>query len=417
MLKGWEEKSIGKLGTFSKGSGVSRADSNSGKLPCIRYGEIYTTHNDYIKDFTSFISSEVAQTAKVLKRGDLLFTGSGETKEEIGKCVAFIDDFEAYAGGDIIILTPSGEVDPLFMGFMLNTPDVVKQKASKGQGDAVVHITAKALSDVTVLLPSLPAQRAIAAALSDADAYIAALEKLIAKKRNIKQGAMQELLTGKRRLPGFSGEWVEKPLSRVLKVGHGKSQHEIEIAGGKYPILATGGEIGKTNAFLYDQPSVLIGRKGTIDKPQFMDTPFWSIDTLFYTIIGESASPKYLYYLFCTIEWANLNEASGVPSLSAGIIEKLEVYLPSDKNEQAAIAEVLSDMDAEIDALAAKLNKARRIKSGMMSELLTGKIRLVENGKDHKVVVYELPEAAPFLKAAEPAAKDYNRKMGDAQSG
>jgi len=228
---------------------------------------------------------------------------------------------------------------------------------------------------LTALPPNTVEQTAIAAALSDTDGYISTLEKLIAKKKAVKQGAMQELLTGKRLLPGCSGEWKEKILREVLKVGHGKRQNEIEIEGGRYPILATGGVIGHTNTFLYDKPSVLIGRKGTIDKPQYMDTPFWTIDTLFYTIINDDTNPKYLYYLFCTIDWGRLNEASGVPSLSASVIEKLQVVLP-DEAEQTAIAAVLSDMDAEIDALTAKLNKAKHIKQGMMSELLTGRIRL-----------------------------------------
>src|SRR5438270_773443 len=79
---------LGEIGTFLKGSGVTKSQALSGQLPCVRYGEIYTHHNDYIKNFHSFISHEVALTATLLKRGDILFAGSGETKEEIGKCVA-----------------------------------------------------------------------------------------------------------------------------------------------------------------------------------------------------------------------------------------------------------------------------------------------------------------------------------------
>jgi type I restriction enzyme S subunit len=263
-----------------------------------------------------------------------------------------------------------------YYSFSNNFLSEVEKYTAKSSVDSVRR---NMIANMEILLPPLPEQRLIATALSDADAYIAALEKLLTKKRAIKQGAMQELLTGKRRLPGFSGEWEEKALGEALKVGHGKSQREIEIEGGGYPILATGGEIGRTNTFLYDKASVLIGRKGTIDKPQYMDTPFWTIDTLFYTIISDSANPKYLYYLFCTIDWGRLNEASGVPSLSASVIEKLQFVLP-DKTEQTAIAAVLSDMDAEIDVLTAKLNKAKRIKQGMAQELLTGRIRLITGG-------------------------------------
>ena len=188
---------------------------------------------------------------------------------------------------------------------------------------------------------------------------------------------MQELLTGKRRLPGFTEAWKQYSLSEVLVVRYGQSQHEIEHPTGNYPILATGGVIGRTNQFLCSGPSVLIGRKGTIDKPQFMEIPFWTIDTLFYTTIKSGFDAKFIYYIFCIIHWANLNEATGVPSLSAKMIEKVKVILPSYK-EQVAIKTILSDMDNEIDELEKKLTKYRCLKQGMMSELLTGHIRLTE---------------------------------------
>ena len=224
--------------------------------------------------------------------------------------------------------------------------------------------------------PSLAEQEAIAEALSDADALIESLEQLLAKKRQIKQGAMQELLTGKKRLPGFSGEWGVKRLGEVLTIAHGRSQHDVADRNGIYPILATGGQIGTANRFLYDKPSVLIGRKGTIDQPQFMDTPFWTVDTLFYSVIHESNNAKFLFYRFCLIDWKQHNEASGVPSLNARTIERIEISTP-EQAEQTAIAVMLSDMDAELAALEAKLAKARQIKQGMMQELLTGRIRLV----------------------------------------
>ncbi len=198
----WETKRLGELGSFFKGSGVKKDESQSGSLPCIRYGEIYTRHNDYIKEFHSFISKQVAATACLIKKGDLLFAGSGETKEEIGKCVAFVDDCEAYAGGDIVILRPQA-VDSLFLGYSLNTPSIARQKSSRGQGDAVVHIGSAALSNVILNLPPLPEQTAIATVLSDMDVELTALEQRLDKTRALKQGMMQELLTGRTRLrPG-----------------------------------------------------------------------------------------------------------------------------------------------------------------------------------------------------------------------
>lgn len=195
----WESKSLGELGVFLKGSGVARDQAQSGSLPCVRYGEIYTTHHEYVRNFTSWISADVAATATAARKGDVLFAGSGETKAEIGKCVALVDDITAYAGGDIVIFRPS-DTDPLFLGYALNTPQVNRQKASRGQGDAVVHISATALAEVLVDLPSIDEQIAIAGILFDMDAELGALETSLAKSRRLKQGLMQELLTGRVRL-------------------------------------------------------------------------------------------------------------------------------------------------------------------------------------------------------------------------
>lgn len=241
---------------------------------------------------------------------------------------------------------------------------------------SVDSVRMEMIADMQVPLPPLLEQSAIVAALSDADALINNLEKLIAKKRNVKQGTMQLLLTGKKRLPGFSGEWKVKRFGDVLKIHHGRSQRGIRQDDGKYPILATSGVIGRTNSFLYEKPSVLIGRKGTIDCPQYMERPFWTIDTLFYTEIFPSAVAKYVFYYFQTVNWLGYNEASGVPSLNASTIESIELRCPQIP-EQTAIAKVLSDMDAEIEGLEHKLTKLKMIKQGMMQELLTGKKRLI----------------------------------------
>jgi type I restriction enzyme S subunit len=195
----WEIKKLGELGIFSKGSGIRKNDVLDDGLPCIRYGEIYTKHNDYIKEFYSFISEDVATISYQLKSGDLLFAGSGETSKEIGKCVAFLGDILAYAGSDIIVFSPQNQ-DSLFFGYLMNYESIVKQKSQRGQGDAVVHIQAKNLAQLTLHLPPLPEQQAIAQVLSDMDKEIAALEKRRTKTQAIKQGMMQELLTGKTRL-------------------------------------------------------------------------------------------------------------------------------------------------------------------------------------------------------------------------
>ena len=196
----WIEKTLGEIGIFLKGSGISKEQSNTGDIPAVRYGELYVNHHEYIKSFSSFISQDLTKSAVRIQKGDILFTASGETKEEIAKSVSFIDDYEAYAGGDLIILRPQIDLDPMFMGYLTNAKFVREQKASLGQGDSVVHITSTAIRAISLSLPSIDEQRAIAEVLSDMDAEIEALEAKREKLIQIKQGMMQELLTGKTRL-------------------------------------------------------------------------------------------------------------------------------------------------------------------------------------------------------------------------
>lgn len=196
----WETIQIGKLGYFTKGSGISREESKTGRIPAVRYGELYTTYDYYIESFQSLISEEVAIHSKKLKYGDIVFTASGETKEDIGKCAAILSR-DAYAGGDLLILTITNrKCDPLFMGFMLDSPVVKKQKAEKAQGDAIVHIHADSLSEIVIRLPQYEEQVAISGILYDMDKEIEALQKKLTKYQMLKQGMMQKLLTGEIRL-------------------------------------------------------------------------------------------------------------------------------------------------------------------------------------------------------------------------
>ncbi len=166
---------------------------------------------------------------------------------------------------------------------------------------------------------------------------------------------------------------------------HGKNQSQIVDPEGRYPILATGGVIGRTNSYLSNKPSVLIGRKGTIDRPQYMDTPFWTVDTLFYSEVKSGISAKFLFYKFLMVDWKKYNEASGVPSLNASTIENVEMVMPPLR-EQEVIAEALSDADAAIESLDALIVKKRDVKQATMQQLLTGRTRLPGFTADWKEV-------------------------------
>ena len=195
----WKEVRLGNLGSFSKGAGIKKDDVVSAGVPCVRYGQLYTEHDSVIRSIRSFVSTEVASTSRPLVVGEILFAGSGETKAEIGKCVAYVDGIGAVAGGDLVILTPK-QCSSIFLGYALNSPEVVRQKMARAQGDAVVHISSASLATVVVDLPSLKEQEAIAETLSAMDDELEALTEQVSKLRMVKEGMMQDLLTGKVRL-------------------------------------------------------------------------------------------------------------------------------------------------------------------------------------------------------------------------
>jgi type I restriction enzyme S subunit len=169
--------------------------------------------------------------------------------------------------------------------------------------------------------------------------------------------------------------WSKACLGDCLSIEHGRNQAQVADPNGRFPILGSGGEIGRTDAFLHEGPSVLIGRKGTIDRPQYIDSPFWTVDTLFYSRIRDGYLPKFIYYYFFMVNWRSFNEASGVPSLNASTIEGIEIAVPP-LAEQQAIADALSDADALVEALDALIAKKRDMKHAAMQQLLTGRTRL-----------------------------------------
>lgn len=169
--------------------------------------------------------------------------------------------------------------------------------------------------------------------------------------------------------------WRWLPFEDVLTIRHGRDQKAVESINGKYPIFGTGGQMGWAVEYLYDKPSVLIGRKGSINKPRYMETPFWTVDTLFYSEIKSGFNAKFIFYKFCMINWEQYNEASGVPSLNSRTIEKVTALFPTFK-EQYIIANALSDTDALLSELEKLIAKKQAIKTATMQQLLTGRTRL-----------------------------------------
>ncbi|MFA5829895.1 MAG: restriction endonuclease subunit S [Candidatus Gracilibacteria bacterium] len=249
---------------------------------------------------------------------------------------------------------------------------------SLSSGGIQKFISLGQLRKLPILFPPLPEQEKIVEVLEAWDSYLEKLSNTIKLKKKIKKGLMQKLLAGKIRLKGFSESWKTVKIGDCLKIKHGKSQKAVEDPNGQYPILGTGGEMGRATAFLYDRPSVLIGRKGTINKPKYMETPFWTVDTLFYSEVKDNCYPKYLYYHFLMINWKQYNEGSGIPSLSASTISSIKIEISKSFEEQTAIAQILTTADQEIEALEKKKAIIEQQKKYLLNNLITGKIRLPE---------------------------------------
>lgn len=165
-------------------------------------------------------------------------------------------------------------------------------------------------------------------------------------------------------------DWEVKKLGDIVTICYGKSQKEVENSTGKYKILGTGGLMGYADDFLWNEPSVLIGRKGTIDKPQYIEEPFWTVDTLFYTKLKNQYLAKWLYYYLNNIDLKKYNEATGVPSLSTANLNTINIITPPLK-EQEKIAEILSTVDCQIDDTEMLIEKCRVLKKGLMQRLLS----------------------------------------------
>ena len=405
---GWKEVRLGDLGPLSKGVGIRKNEVTPYGIPCVRYGQIYTDYNFVIGEIQTFVSPQVASNSRPLRRGEILFAGSGETKEDIGKCIAYVEDVGAVAGGDIIVLTPEG-ADPRFLGYSLNSPNVAQQKMSRAQGDAVVHISAANLASIVLDLPPLKEQEAIANALSDADAAVESLNALIAKKRDVKQATMQQLLAGRTRLPGFNADWKEVRLGDLGVCLRGVSyKGDSDLSDGDTPTtvrllrsnnvqnsLIQFNDVQYVNHDCVSDEQILrrddivicmangskalVGKTGLYKDSQDARHTFGAFMGCFRSS-SDQAHAIFVRYLFLTKQYqdyiSNLLAGSSINNLTPKSIESLLFTVPP-LMEQEAIAEALSVMDQELEALTQQVSKLRMVKEGMMQDLLTGEVRLV----------------------------------------
>ncbi|MDQ7835340.1 MAG: restriction endonuclease subunit S [Humidesulfovibrio sp.] len=388
----WEVKSFAELAILERGKFSARPRNDpkyyGGDIPFIQTGDV-TNSAGYITSYSQTLNDAGLKVSKLFPQGTLFFTIAANIGD-LGFAA-----FSTACPDSLIAITTNSSTDVEWLFHELKSKkSTFEQLATQ---NAQLNINLEKLRPFALPRPPLPEQRAIAAALSDVDALIAKLDQLLTKKRDLKQAAMQQLLTGKRRLPGFSGEWEEKRLGDALEriVGGGTpSRSNPAYWGGEIPWvtvkdfttfnpLATQEYI--TSEGLKSSASNLIPH-GTIITSTRMalgKAVIYEVDVSINQDL-KALFPKPTINTMFLCYWFEYN-ASLIEELGSGSTVK-GISLPDLKSipfslasvaEQTAIAAVLSDMDAEIAELEARRDKTRALKQGMMQELLTGRIRLV----------------------------------------
>lgn len=389
---------------------LSRAELNynGGEVRNIHYGDIlvkYPAVLDCSAEGLPYINKEnVAKASKgFLRDGDLIMADTaedvivGKSTEVIG-----IGDSKVVSGLHTIPCRPKNAemFAPKWLGYFINHCTYHDQLIPYITGIKVSSVSKSAISSTVISVPPKPEQGAIAEALSDIDTLIVNLEKLIAKKKAIKQGAMQELLTGKRRLPGFCNEWINScigdicelvsggtPSTSVAEYWNGEiawcTPTDITGCNEKY-LYKTEDSItlhGLTNsaATMLPEGALLLCTRATIGAVKIAAVPICTNQGFKSLVTHESTDNEWLYYAVQMLKKEMVSQAIGSTFLeiSKKALADIRIKLPS-KEEQRAIAGVLSDMDSEISDLEKKHQKYCLIKQGMMSELLTGRIRLID---------------------------------------
>ena len=335
--------------------------------------------------------------------------------------MAYFNNEMVVIGKSIAYFNSSKRISKNYLFFYLQNNQLLEYFCEALTGSTIKNLGLNVIRKAKILLPPLPEQRRIAEVLSDTDLYITTLERLIAKKEAVKQGVMQELLTGKRRLPGFTDTWVEKQLGNITNIfkGHGLSKAKIALEG-CFPCILYGelfteyNEIitsitSRTN-YIEGVPSVkgdiLIPASTTtigIDLAKASVIPFDNVllggDINIIRPNDKNINSIFLaMYIMYTkkIEISIRAKGSTVYHLHGKDLFDLSLCIPPTLVEQTAIAEILSDIDAELSALKKKLEKIRLIKQGMMDALLTGKIRLPEDKPNVQFMQRKEQEEIPY---------------------
>lgn len=402
----FKETQLGSIGQFSKGSGISK-DSvvDDGEYNAIRYAELYTTYGIIIKDIMSHVNHKDIKSSKQIQYGDILIAGSGEELIDIGKTAVYSLNEPCYVGGDTVIFRPDKNQNGIYLGYLLNTQKVIKQRMKYGQGNSIVHIYTRDLQKIKISIPSLEEQKAIVSVLEKWDKFIELLDQKIQTKKNIKKYLQQVLLTGKVRLRGFGGEWQEYILSELGKVYSGlKGKSKDDFGEGKKYISYMN---------VYSNPRINLNIKEFVNVKEGESQNAVRYGDVFFTTSSETPdevaissvlldnnkgdiylnsfcfgyrlnnfdilSPEFSQFYFrSSIFRKQMNRiAQGAIryNLSKRYFLEERVRLPNIQ-EQKAISSILSKSDEEIVMLEKQKGIIEEQRKYLLNNLVTGEIRL-----------------------------------------
>jgi type I restriction enzyme S subunit len=396
----WDVKSVhelaqiktGPFGTLLK----AREYSGSDGVPLISVGEIgvgtfkVTEHTPRAPDA---VVRRLPQY--ILRTGDVVFGRKGAVERS-----ALVTETEAgwFLGSDGIAIRPRGGCYPPYLAAQFQGRDVRAWLTQNATGTTMASLNQEILGRVQVRLAPVPEQHAIATALGDVDALLNGLDRLIAKKRDLKQAAMQQLLTGHIRLPGFRGEWEAVEFGDIATIRNTKVIPSSTPAGtqcvelesvdqGTGRLLTTVEATGLSSKYSFRRGDVLFGRLRAYLRKYWLATFDGICSTEIWPLVAcdERVSSGFLHLIVQTNDFVNaagVSYGTHMPRSDWAVLRKLPVWLPLVP-EQTAIAGVISDMDDELTALEARRAKTRDLKRAMMQELLTGKTRLVPAGGGH----------------------------------
>ena len=371
----WEVKKLGELGFFFKGKGVPKTSiETEGKYKCLTYGDLYTKYDYVIKNVKSFIND--ASDSQEINFGDICIAGSGETIEDIGKCAVFIDDKTGYAGGDIIIFR--SDENPLTLSYILNSDLCKRQKYRLGQGHSVVHIYSSQLQNLKIPLPPLPEQKKIADCLSTWDSAIEKQSALINALTDRKKALMQQLLTGKKRLPGFSDEWKEVKLGEIsIKKSSTLQANSLEENNGEFKVYGASGIVANIDFYNESEEYIGIVKDGSgVGNLMLCDAKSSVLGTLDIIKNNKKSNLFFIYLILSKIHFEKYKVGGAIPHIYYRDYSREKINIPS-LSEQTAIAAILATADRELTLQKEKLAQLHQQKKGLMQVLLTGKKRLI----------------------------------------